>query len=686
MRKNILFMGAFIMISLITANAQKLYVKGDIIVSNHGILFSGNSTEIDMGSSAENTVTNNHDAYWEDNLTFEIKSGAYDNFGNHRIKENYVQTGGIYTVKHDMNNDDEGADDEWGEMIINGTSTGNIRAEKVFYRNPNFTQTSTIVFYGVPVREKTLSDILSTGRGVANGTNFEWLPNRVDYMALGANDVLRAGVSALITIGNSNTDIMDFKQLHTVEGTPHSGTITVNIWSTNHLNNSSDLNYPRRDLYMGSSESDNNAWDGWNIISNPYPATIDLSRLFESDNGTPPLLNQNAFVYRLSFRVASASQTSNPTTEGGGIWNQETMQGPRYIRPFETFAVQRRLEDIDDEGSGSSEGQEFNLNENILVFTNDNNSTNEDSDIENPDNGPSIISESFAEQLRLFYQNQEEEQGEDGPPLDGIRVQLVQNNRTLAHTYVIYKKGNSKGFDYRDGRQLIRKENTHVYSNSSIDFSAAKLPYFYNITDQEKGQIIPLVIQKTQRKDLHLQKKSQIISPLVIQQKNSQKKGLNLLVQYYSTETNRPVFLEDRLKKTVTKIEPDQVIKIALSDTEYDANRFFLHYAKAPKIEKPAPVASEEDFLVRRHSKIKNKVYTYVNTDARRLAYDVYIMNGKRIKRYRQRAIKKLITKKINGKKYKQFIVTFSNRYNNVPLIVKAYNSNISYDKIVLAN
>ena len=673
MKKNILFIGAFIIIPLMVVNAQKLYVKGDIIVSNHGILFAGDSTEIDMGASATNQVTNNHGAYWKDSLTFTMVSGTFENTGNHRVKQDYTNQGGTYTLKHNINSDDQGADDQWGEMIILGETSGDIQVEKVFYRRPSLTG-STIIYYSSLVDGKTLSDILSDGRQVSQ-SNFEWLPNRVDYRNLTGTDNLNPGVAALISVGSTSNDIMSFNEVNTVQGDPFGEDITVSIWSTNHLNNMTGLNFPTREQYMGSPVPDGNAWDGWNVIANPYPASIDLNRLFTYDQNNEGLLNATAYVYRNSFREATEEQAASVgVTLSANSYNNALGSGLRMVRPFEVFAVQRRIENIDDLNNAAPAVDFDLIREDILVFTNDNSSNQE----ENPDppqnnNGPAFFAESFGEQLKSFYETNNEAE-EDPPLLDGIRIVLLEEGESatvLDYAYVAYKKGNSQAFDYRDGRKLIQTGNQYVYTNSLQDVEY-QFPYLYNVTDQEEGQVTPLIVHETEGIN-----------------------NLNLSINYYSTETNKPVFLEDKLSNTITRIDPNTIMKVALSDTEDDTNRFFLHYAvdptPPPPPSPPPPPTIEANFLVRRAKTEKNKVITFIHTDQRRLKYSVYTMTGKLVKQIKRDGNKKikvkgLRSKTIRGKKFRRLVFKFNKRYRNTPVVIRAHNSNVSYEKLVLAN
>ena len=665
--KNTIIFTAVISISLMAANAQKLYIKGDIIVSNHGVLFSGDSTEIDMGANSTNQVTNTDSAYWNDDLTFEIKSGTFDNFGDHRIEQSYIHSGGDYTVQYDTMTSDMGVDDRWGETIIYGTATGNIKAEKVFYMDTD-DNTNTIVYYASPVRGRMLSNLLSTGRTVGEN-NFEWLPNMVDYRRLTSSDTIRTGISSLISVGASTTDIMNFDALHETEGVPHSDTIRVPIWKTNYLNHPNPT-FNARNRYLGNASPDNNAWDGWNVIANPYTASIDLQRLFDADDNdrgdgnNNELLNATAYVYRESYKLSmDAASSTRPGNINERTYNNTTGMGPRFIRPFETFAVQSRT--FDALGTNSVPDL-INLHEGLLVFVNDNEATNQDSDVENPDRSSMrsfVSTQLFGNRLRSSL-NLNKEQEEDKPLLDGVRLLLAQKDKNafVDYAYVAYKKGNSKTFDYRDGRQMIFNGGTYVYTNNMEDNGNSKFPYLYNVTDQEVGQIVPIILDG---------KKDDI-------------KNLYLSLKYYSTETNRPIFLEDRLKKTVAEIDPYQTIKVAVSDMGDYKNRFFLHYGKEPKIEKSVVAVGRDDFLVYRDPVVKNKVYTYVYTNQPKLSYEVYTMNGDRIRSYGQKDINKLKSKTIDGKDYKEFKITFSGRYKGLPIIVKAYNSEVSYQKIVL--
>lgn len=258
--------------------------SGELVISGSGTLGSGSTVIVNSGATlrVKNSITL---ASLTNSGTVEIDPGA-----TLSITGNLVSSSGSITINADATG--------YGQLLVDGTITGTITQEQYI---------GTIGHHGI-------SSSMSTGFGTTTNCTpsslYEYDASSSGtfvgaYVNNGNASTASVGRGFFAPVGSSG-DFMTSTGTFTVSGTPN----TSHDWTLSYVTNSAS----------GASNH------GWNLIGNPYSATLDWSTVSVGSN-----VNDAVYVWNPS-NSQYMSWTSGP---GGG-----TNGGSQYIPPMQAFWVQ----------------------------------------------------------------------------------------------------------------------------------------------------------------------------------------------------------------------------------------------------------------------------------------------------------------------------------------------------------
>lgn len=261
--------------------------SGELIISGSGTLGTGSTVIVNSGATlrVKNSITI---ASLTNSGTVEIDPGA-----TLSITGNLVSSSGSITINADATG--------YGQLLVDGTITGTITQEQ-YIGSTGHHGISSPMSDGFGTTANCTPGSLYGYDAITSGAYVgSYLNNNTSVSTSGVTSV---GRGFFAPVGNAG-DFLTSTGSFTVTGTPN----TSHDWTLSYVANSQ------------SGASDN----GWNLIGNPYSATLDWSTVSVGSS-----VNGAVYVWD-----PSNSQYMSWTSAGGGVNG-----GSQYIPPMQAFWVQ----------------------------------------------------------------------------------------------------------------------------------------------------------------------------------------------------------------------------------------------------------------------------------------------------------------------------------------------------------